>query len=48
MNDCVGAKVETATANPEQGSVLLLENLRFHLEEEGKGVNADGESVYFY
>ena len=28
-----------------QGSVILLENLRFHLEEEGKGVDNDGNKV---
>ena len=31
--------------SPKPGSVFLLENLRFHIEEEGKGVNADGEKV---
>jgi phosphoglycerate kinase len=45
LDDCVGAEIEKATANPESGSVILLENLRFHLEEEGKGVNEAGEKV---
>ena len=27
------------------GAVFLLENLRFHIEEEGKGVNEAGEKV---
>merc|ERR1712187_136841 len=27
------------------GSVILLENLRFHVEEEGKGVDADGNKI---
>merc|ERR1711904_634720 len=27
------------------GSVILLENLRFHVEEEGKGVDADGNKL---
>lgn len=45
LNDCVGAEVEAACANPENGSVILLENLRFHLEEEGKGVDAQGNKV---
>ena len=31
--------------SPEPGSVFLLENLRFHIEEEGKGVDADGNKV---
>jgi len=42
QKDCVGAEVEAACANPDKGSVILLENLRFHVEEEGKGVDADG------
>ena len=28
------------------GTVFLLENLRFHIEEEGKGVDSDGKKVY--
>ena len=43
LPDCVGAEVEAACANPAPGTVFLLENLRFHVEEEGKGVNAAGE-----
>ncbi|CAE8699800.1 unnamed protein product [Polarella glacialis] len=39
LNDCVGDDVEAACADPAAGSVILLENLRFHLEEEGKGVD---------
>lgn len=35
LNDCVGEEVEAACANPSHGSVILLENLRFHVEEEG-------------
>ena len=45
MGDCVGNEVETACADPASGSVILLENLRFHVEEEGKGVDADGNKV---
>ncbi|VDN40164.1 unnamed protein product [Gongylonema pulchrum] len=45
VNDCVGPEAEKATANPAPGSVILLENLRFYLEEEGKGVNEKGEKV---
>eukprot|EP00933_Yihiella_yeosuensis_P028589 TRINITY_DN22438_c0_g1_i1.p1 TRINITY_DN22438_c0_g1~~TRINITY_DN22438_c0_g1_i1.p1 ORF type:complete len:785 (-),score=226.03 TRINITY_DN22438_c0_g1_i1:153-2372(-) len=36
LKDCVGSEVEAACADPEKGSVILLENLRFHIEEEGK------------
>lgn len=43
LHDCVGAEVEAACANPAQGSVILLENLRFYAEEEGSGVGEDGK-----
>ncbi len=43
LNDCVGPEVEQACAKLEPGSVVLLENLRFHKEEEGKG--ADPKAV---
>lgn len=33
--DCVGAAVEQMVASLQPGQVLLLENLRFHPEEEG-------------
>ena len=45
LSDCVGAEVEAVCASPAQGSVILLENLRFHVEEEGKGVDANGGKV---
>jgi phosphoglycerate kinase len=45
VDDCVGESVEKVTSNPESGSVILLENLRYHLEEEGKGVSETGEKV---
>ena len=32
--DCVGPKAEESVANLKDGDVLLLENLRFHAEEE--------------
>jgi phosphoglycerate kinase len=35
LNDCVGPEVEAACAKLKPGSVVLLENLRFHPEEEG-------------
>jgi len=34
MPDCVGPQVENAVAKMKDGDVLLLENLRFHAEEE--------------
>ncbi|PIK47810.1 putative phosphoglycerate kinase 1-like, partial [Apostichopus japonicus] len=45
LNDCVGAEVEAACASPETGSVILLENLRFHAEEEGSSKDANGKKV---
>ncbi len=44
LDDCVGPAVESACAKLAPGTVVLLENLRFHLEEEGKVKikNADG------
>ncbi len=33
-DDCVGKQVEDAASNLKSGEVLLLENLRFHAEEE--------------
>ena len=44
LDDCVGDAVIAACSNPEQGSVILLENLRFHPEEEGSSV-VDGKKV---
>jgi phosphoglycerate kinase len=35
LDDCIGPEVETAAAQLQPGQVLLLENLRFHPEEEG-------------
>ncbi len=36
LPDCVGPEVEAACAQARAGDVILLENLRFHIEEEGK------------
>lgn len=45
LNDCVGPDVELSCSNPTPGTVILLENLRFHVEEEGKGVDAAGNKI---
>lgn len=45
LNECVGPEVEKACADPKDGSVILLENLRYHIEEEGKGVDETGKKV---
>jgi len=38
ITDCVGPKVDTAVNNLKPGEILLLENLRFHPEEEQNDV----------
>jgi len=45
LNDCVGTEVTSACAKLQPGQVILLENLRFHIEEEGKVKNEDGTST---
>merc|ERR1719353_828475 len=45
LTDCCGPEVEAACADPAPGTVFLLENLRYYSEEEGKGVDADGNKV---
>ncbi|KYQ91990.1 phosphoglycerate kinase [Tieghemostelium lacteum] len=45
LNDCVGEDIEKECSNPAEGTVILLENLRFHIEEEGSGVDKDGKKV---
>lgn len=44
LSDCVGAEVEAECAKAQPGEIILLENLRFHIEEEGKAKikNEDG------
>ena len=45
LNDCVGAEVEAACAEAKPGDIILLENLRFHIEEEGKAKDAEGNKI---
>ncbi len=45
VSTCVGPEAEGACANLEAGSVVLLENVRFHIEEEGKAKDADGNKI---
>ena len=45
LKDCVGLETEAACKDSAPGSVILLENLRFHVEEEGKSVDASGNKV---
>jgi len=44
LKDCVGPEVEAECAKLQPGEVVLLENLRFHLEEETK-VKKDGVTI---
>ena len=43
--DCVGPEVEEIVNKASGGEVVLLENLRFHIEEEGSAKDADGKKV---
>ena len=45
LSDCVGSEVEAACADPAPGTVILLENLRFHPEEEGSSKDETGKKV---
>merc|ERR1711941_110372 len=45
MKDVVGPDVEAACADPAPGSVILLENSRYYIEEAGKGKDADGNKI---
>jgi len=44
-NDSVGSEVEETVNKASGGQVILLENLRFHAEEEGSSKDADGNKV---
>src|SRR5690606_32056055 len=46
LNDCVGPEVEAACAKLAPGQVVLLENLRFYKEEEGKGADKDAIAAF--
>ncbi|KAL1413041.1 phosphoglycerate kinase [Vanrija albida] len=45
LPDCVGPEITAAVNEGKDGQVFLLENLRFHVEEEGKGVDKDGNKI---
>ncbi|MEI8107594.1 MAG: phosphoglycerate kinase [Verrucomicrobiota bacterium] len=42
LTECVGPETEAACAALQPGGVILLENLRFHIEEEGQVKRPDG------
>lgn len=43
--DSVGKEVEDIVAKADDGAVVLLENLRFHIEEEGSAKDKDGNKT---
>eukprot|EP00741_Cyanophora_paradoxa_P008708 tig00001371_g8430.t1 len=45
LDDCVGEEVRQAIAEAPEGAVLMLENLRFHPEEEGRSVDPETGAV---
>lgn len=44
-DDCVGPEVEKTVNEASGGQVILLENLRFHAEEEGSSKDAEGNKI---
>ena len=47
LSDSVGDEVEAACADPKPGSIFVLENMRYYVEEEGKGCkHEDGWYVH--
>jgi len=45
LHDCVGPEVEAAVAGAAPGTLILLENLRFHIEEEGSVKDKEGKKT---
>lgn len=45
VHDCVGPEVKLAIDSAKDGSVILLENLRFYIEEEGSTKDANGKKI---
>ncbi|KAI9298353.1 phosphoglycerate kinase [Neoconidiobolus thromboides FSU 785] len=45
LNDCVGQEVEKECSEAKDGQVILLENLRFHIEEEGSSKDSEGKKT---
>lgn len=43
--DCVGSEVEAIVNKTSGGGVVLLENLRFHIEEEGSAKDKEGNKT---
>ncbi|KAL1924096.1 uncharacterized protein VTP21DRAFT_7131 [Calcarisporiella thermophila] len=45
LDDCVGPEVEKICQSASGGKVILLENLRFHIEEEGSSKDKEGKKT---
>jgi len=45
-SDCVGPEASAKAAALQAGQVLLLENLRYHAEEEGKGATTEQQEAF--
>ncbi|CRG96772.1 phosphoglycerate kinase, putative [Plasmodium gallinaceum] len=45
LDECVGKEVEKQINEAKDNSIILLENLRFHIEEEGKGIDENGKKI---
>jgi len=45
LPDCIGPAVEERVSSAKSGDVFLLENLRFHIEEEGSVKDKDGKKI---
>jgi len=45
LGSATGVDTEAACADPATGSIIILENLRWNLEEEGKGLDHEGKKT---
>mmetsp|Transcript_4800 Transcript_4800/g.8726 ORF Transcript_4800/g.8726 Transcript_4800/m.8726 type:complete len:425 (+) Transcript_4800:101-1375(+) len=45
LPECIGPDTEAKVNAGSNGSVFLLENLRFHIEEQGKGKDKSGKKI---
>lgn len=45
LKDCVGIETENYVSQAKEGEIILLENLRFHSEEEGSSKDSEGKKI---
>lgn len=45
VDDCIGKEAVQICSSPSDGQIILLENLRFHIEEEGSVKQTDGPKI---